>query len=103
MNYLTAFLILLSKKFNGVILMETNRIIKGPDLDFGDFLQFIGIWMLMKSNPGTNRVDYLRENPIDIFSECSIFVNQFIYGKKFESIFSDLNFTATPPPPFLSR
>ena len=35
-------------------MVETNRIIKVPDIDFGEFIQFIGIWMLMTANPGTN-------------------------------------------------
>ena len=49
-----------------VILVETNKIIKVPDLDFGDFLRFIGIWLLMTSKPGTNWADYFSENSIDI-------------------------------------
>ena len=37
-----------AKKFvNEAILVDTKRIIKGPDLDFGDFLQLIGIYLLM--------------------------------------------------------
>ena len=33
-------------------LVDTNKIIKGPNLDFDKFFQFIGIWLLMTSNHG---------------------------------------------------
>ena len=86
--------------FDEVILVETNRIIKGPDIYFGEFLRFIGIWLLMTENPDTNWAEYFSENPIDIFSGCSICANQYISINSFESICSALNFT---PPPLLSR
>ena len=42
--YLTAYVLFLPKTFvDAVILVETNRRIKGPDLDFGAFLCFIGV------------------------------------------------------------
>ena len=47
--------------FVEVILVDTNKIIKGPDIYFGKFLRIIGIWMLMKSSPGINRWDYFSE------------------------------------------
>ena len=38
LTYLTAFVLFLPKRFvDEVILIETNRIIKGPDIDFGEF------------------------------------------------------------------
>ena len=40
--------------FDEVILVEANRIIKVPDPDFGEFLRFVSICMLMTENPGTN-------------------------------------------------
>ena len=60
--------------------METNIIIIGPDLDFGEFLRFIGIWFLMIANSGTKCAEYLSENTIDIFSGCSMCVNQYMSG-----------------------
>ena len=103
LTYLTAFVLFLPQTFVvEVILVDTNKIIKGPDLDFGEFLRFIVIWMLMISNPGTNQEEYFSKKPIDMFSGCSISINQFMSGNRFESICSDLNFTNTPLPPFLS-
>ena len=39
LTYLTAFVLFLPKKIAGeVILVNTNKIIKSPDVDFGKFL-----------------------------------------------------------------
>ena len=71
LNYLIEFVLFVLKCFvDEVILVETNKRTKGPDLDFGKFLRFIGIRMFMTSNPVTNQEQYFIENPIDIFSGC---------------------------------
>ena len=69
-----------------VILVDTNRIIKVPGIEFGELLHFICIYMLMTENPGTNWAEYFSKNSIDLFSGCSIFVNQCMYANSFESI-----------------
>ena len=85
LTYLTAFVLLLPKFFfDEVIMVDSNRIIKFPDIEFGQLLRFIGIWLLMTENPGTNRAEYFRKNPIDIFSGCSIDVNQLMSGNSFK-------------------
>ena len=83
-------------------MVDTNRRIKGLDLDFYEFLRLIGIGLFMKAYPGTNQAEYFRKNNIDIFSGCSICVNQFMSGNHLENICSTLKFTNTPPP-LLSR
>ena len=82
LTYLTVFSLFLPKNAaNEVIMVETNRIIKGPDLDFEYFLRTTGIWLLITENPGTNRMEYFSEDPIDIFSGWSICVNPFMSVK----------------------
>ena len=97
LTYLTEFVLSSSKPFvSEVILVETNRRIKSPDLDFGKFLRSIGICLFMTSNPGTNQVEYCIKNPIYLFSGCSISVNQFMSDNHFESICSDLKVRVIP-------
>ena len=67
--------------FNEVILVDTKKIIKVPNIDFGELLWFIDIWQLIKENPGMNPAEHFREKHIDLFSGCSIRVKQFMYGK----------------------
>ena len=50
---LTMFLMFVPKKFfEDVVLVETNKQIEGPPLTFGEFLQFIGIWLYMSTTAG---------------------------------------------------
>ena len=87
-----------------VILVDTNRRIKVPALEFGEFLQFIGIWVLIKTNPGTIQIEYFSDTHIDIVGQCSISFKQFMSVNTFESICSDIKFNPYPPtPPYLSR
>ena len=59
LTYLTLFLLFLPQTFfDEVIMVETNRIIKVPDIDVGVFFQFIGICLLMTETPGTNQAEY---------------------------------------------
>ena len=66
--------------------METNRRFRGPEFQFGEFLQLNRIWLFMTSNPDTKLVDYFSEHPLDLFIECSICVNWFVSGNQFQSI-----------------
>ena len=51
---------------DGFIMVDTNRIIKRPNIYFGYFLRFIVIWLLITENPVTDRLEYFRKN-IQIF------------------------------------
>ena len=57
----------------------------------------------MIAKPGTNWAEYFSENHIDIFNGCSICVNQFLSGNRFEKTCFALKFTATPPPSFRDK
>ena len=70
--------------------MGKNKRIKGLAIVFSYFLQFVGICMLIKANTVINWAGYFSDTPIDLFGSCSIFVNQFMSGNYFESIFSVL-------------
>ena len=35
-----------------------------PEIDFGDFLWFVGIWLLTTANPGMNWVEYFSKKTI---------------------------------------
>ena len=49
-------------------MVDTNRRIKCPTINFGEFILLIGIFMFITENPGTNWTEYLSENIIDLFS-----------------------------------
>jgi hypothetical protein len=46
LDILTTFIIFLPKTFfESVLLVEPNKIIEGDPVTFGEFLQFVGIWL----------------------------------------------------------
>ena len=76
-----------------------NRRTKFRSLEFSYFLWFVVIFMFITVISGTNREEYFSDTPIDLFGECSIFVELFISGSCFGSNCSDVKFTVNPPPP----
>ena len=87
LTYLTAFVLFLTKTFvDKVIMVETNRRTQSPDVEFGDFLHYIGICRLITENLGTNRAEYFNNNSIDISSGKPVCVNQFVLENVFKSI-----------------
>ena len=67
-------------------MVEINRIFRGPNIEFGELLYFIGIWLLMTENLCKNWAEYFNKNPRDLFIECSIRDNPFVSDNHFESI-----------------
>ena len=100
LTYLTDFFLLLPKyPRDEVILVKENQITNGPVLEFGRLLWLIWILILIIANHAMDWKDYFSVTPIDIFSVCSIHLNQFISGNWFDSICSALKFPSKPPPP----
>ena len=104
LTYLTAFVLFLPKTFvYEVILVETKRIFKVPDLDFGEFLRFIGIWMLIKANPVMNRAEYFSEKTYEYFqwvlSSCQSFYVWWFFWEYL--LWSQVHFH--PPPPLRDK
>ena len=103
LTYLIAFVLFLTKTFfNEVILVDTNRIIKGPNLEFGGFLGFIGIRWLRTEKCGTNGAEYFSKNTIDILVGDK-FVSTILCLEFVLKVSSLLSISLTSLPPFLSR
>ena len=79
------------------IMVDTNRIIKGPNLDFGEFLRFISIWISITENPCTNWSEYFSKNPI-YFSVGAQFVSTISCLELVLKV-SDLISSLLPPSP----
>ena len=70
LTWLTAFILFLTKYFTyEVITVDINNMLKWPELEFGEFLWFIGICLSIIDNPGTNRAEYFSDTPVDIFDQ----------------------------------
>jgi Transposase IS4 len=89
--------------FESVILVETNKAIQGPPITFGEFLQFIGIWLYMAITAGFNRAKWFSRENIDHWDGAPCRFNNIMSGRRFEAIIAALRFTATPVPPFQDK
>jgi hypothetical protein len=58
LDILTMFVMLFPKDFiENVFLVETHKMIEGDPVTFGEFLQFVGIWLYMSTTAGYSRSD----------------------------------------------
>ena len=55
--------------------MNTNRRIRGPELDFDHFLWFVGIWLLISANPVMKQANYFIEKSLYIYMVGTQFVS----------------------------
>lgn len=104
LDVLTMFLMFLPKAyFETVLLPETNKNIDGGPLNFGEFLQFLGLWLYMSTTAGFTRLDWFSQKPVDLWQGAPFRFNHIMSGNRFDAIISALTFTATPPPPFTDK
>jgi Transposase IS4 len=83
-----------------VILLNINAsadIIR--QVEYGEFLRFIGIYFLIATIEGPSRRDFWSLGPIDLFQGAPFRVSGFMSRTRFENILYNLKFTSQPEPP----
>jgi hypothetical protein len=101
MDFITMFLIFMPKVFfETVLLVETNKAIQGQPVSFGEFLQFIGIWLYMATTAGYNRAEWFSSKNVDRWEGAPCRFNDVMSGRRFDAIIAALRFTNVPFPPF---
>ena len=104
LDILTMFMMFLPKAFfESVLLVETNKMIQGHPVTFGEFLQFVGIWLYMSTTAGYSRADWFSQKKVDRWEGAPFRFNEIMTGRRFESIISALTFTASPVPAFADK
>jgi len=104
LDMMTMFVMFMPKDFfEKVILVETNKAIQGPPVTFGEFLQFIGIWLYMATTAGFNRAEWFSGKKIDRWDGAPCRFNDIMSGRRFDAIIAALRFTAIPFPPFQDK
>ena len=88
--------------FTKTILPETNKHLTN-DLTVGEFLRFIGLWLIMATTEGNQRNDFWASTPVSIFDGAPFRLNEYITGRRFKKILSALRLTSTDPPSFQDR
>jgi hypothetical protein len=101
---LTMFLLFFPRKFmEDVVIVETNKRIAGKQLTFGEFLQFLGLWLYMSTLSGFRRSDYWSSKPVSMRMGAPYRFNEFMALKRFEAILIALAYTDETPPLYQDR
>lgn len=86
-----------------VILVAINASLNGPSVSYGEFLQFLGIWLIMGCVQGFSRTDFWSSSPITGLPEhtgAPYRFNHIMSRYRFDQILSNLRFTMDDPPAY---
>ena len=91
-----------------IIITATNRILVRNNcrpLSYGEFLVFIGVWLLMASQKvgGCTRRDYWSSEPVSTWKGAPFRCNEYMSRTRFEQILSNLKYTVNEPPSYIDR
>ena len=87
------------------ILPKTNNNLHhGHDqLQYGEFLQWLGLWLLMSTMVGPQRHEYWAAYPINAFRGAPLRLGVWMSRAHFDAILAALSFTDRDPPPFVDK
>lgn len=86
-----------------VILKQTNKELKLGPLSYGEFLRWIGLWLLMSTIQGPERHDFWKTNDIDVHDGAPFRLNNLMSRNRFDEILAALTLTDIPPPQYKDR
>ena len=90
----------------GIIIPQTNirlRQEKHRPVSYGEFLHWLGLWLLMATINGPDRTDFWSLGEVDCFVGAPLRLGSFMSRKRFEAILKALAITARQPPAFRDR
>ena len=81
-----------------------NNLHHGHDqLQYGEFLQWLGLWLLMSTMVGPQQHEYWAAYPINAFRGVPLRLGVWMSRAGFDAILVALSFTDRDPPPFLDK
>ena len=87
------------------ILLQTSNNLKAGNaqVTFGEFIQWIGLWLLMSTLIGPQRHEFWSTYSIDAFKGSPIRLHPWMSRTRFNEILAALSFTNQRPPAFLDK
>ena len=79
------------------LIPATNECLDGEEMDYSEFLSFIGAWMKISTTVGFQRRDFW-STPLRNGRDTPFKLNEVMSRNRFEAILGALQFTDTPPP-----
>ena len=101
--YVQLFEGLFSKQLLQVIIKKVNENLEGDSLTNGEFLWWIGIWILMSTVDGADRRAFWATKIVDPFHGAPFHVTPFMSRCQFENILTNLGYTEEAPPTYHDR
>ena len=87
-----------------IILTTNNNLLAGEkNITYGEFLRWIGLWLLMSTLIGPQRCDFWATHIIGAFSGAPICLGVWMSRKRFEAILQALTYTDRQPPTFIDK
>ena len=86
-----------------VILVHINKNINGETVTYGEFLRWLGIWLLIASVVGPKRDAFFLNKPCDEFSEAPFRVSHYMSRRRFDKILHAIRFHKTAAPDYRDR
>lgn len=83
-----------------VIIIETNKQLQGKPLTYGEFLVFIGLWLMMSTIQGFHRRDFWSKKEIDLYDGAPYRFGEIMTRNRFEDVLAALQYTNKKPPEY---
>ena len=85
-----------------IVKLTSNKLGDHP-LSYGEFLRWIGLWMLMATTSGSQRKSYWSMKPIDVFEGAPYRYNHWMSRDRFDDILCALTLTDELKPAQVDR
>ena len=87
-----------------MVLVETNKVIIGREVTWGEFVKYLGLWFLLSTvSHGCSRRSFWDDNPPSEWSGAPFRFNKYMSYNRFESITNALRYTDTPSPEYTDK
>ena len=101
-SFVGMFFLLFPKELIKTIIEETNKKLDSPT-NMGEFMRWIGIWLLLSTLSGYRRSDFWSMKPIELYEGAPYRLNDLMTLARFESILKALTLTKETAPPYKDR
>jgi len=103
MSYVGMFFMFFPRAFiENIIIKGMNKRIENH-VTLGEFLRWLGIWLLLATMNGFGREEFWSEKPVDRRSGAPYRFNDLMSGRRFNEILANLCYTDREAPPFRDR
>ena len=98
------FMFFLPPMIREIVLVETNKQLDGKELLWGEFVKYLGLWLLMSTvSSGCARRAYWAETDASEWSGAPFRFHQYMSYSRFEAITKALRYTDTPIPQYQDK